>query len=290
MNLRRLALFAWIAACFTAAFTAVTPFTSVHAQETPEGHQDRQAAAAEGITGTMVVLFMRGPGPTIEIEDAASVMKPGDSDSVRAVVDSMFKVPGMYRMPDMMAAVVKQRIIDAQTAYLVGKSTGVTDSAVVDAINMLATTFQTPDYGMVSLLQVQFVRGRLASTMPMLFKPVNPDLKIGEPNVPMSPVQALFVMSVLIDQKIQNGGFQLSPTDWDRDVYPRAMEQERARQELRRRIESGDVQPRFELRGSLGIGTARLDLLRLLQQRILAMSVADGLKLFNETFARLGIP
>ena len=218
-------------------------------------------------------------------------MKAGDPDSVRAVVEAMFEVPGMYRMPDMMAAVVKQRIIDAQTAYLGGKATGVTDGAVVDAINMLVTTFQTPEYGMVSLLEVQFVRGRLASTMPMLFRPVNPDLKIGEPNVPMSPVQALFVMSVLIDQKIQNGGFQLSPTEWDRDVYPRAMEQERSRQELKRRIESGEVQvqPRFELRGSLGISRARLDLLRILQQRILAMSVADGLKLFNETFARLGI-
>ena len=99
----------------------------------------------------LVVLFMRAP--TKEIEDAASAMKPGDSDSVRAVVESMFKVPGMYRMPDMMAAVVKQRIIDAQTAYLGGKTTGVTDGAVVDAINMLATTFQTPEYGMVSLLR-----------------------------------------------------------------------------------------------------------------------------------------
>ena len=286
MNLPRLALFAWIATCFAAAFTAVTPLTSVYAQASA-GQEEPQAVGAEGITGTMVVLFMRGP--TTEIEDAASGMKAGDPDSVRAVVEVMFEVPGMYRMPDMMAAVVKQRIIDAQTAYLGGKNTGVTDGALVDAINMLATTFQTPDYGMVSLLQVQFVRGRLASTMPILFKPVKPDLKIGEPNVPMSPMQAIFVISVLIDQKIQNGDFQLSPAEWDRDVYPRAMEQERARQELNRRIESGEVQPRFELRGSLSISTAHLDLLRLLQQHILAMSVADGLKLFNDTFARLGM-
>lgn len=104
MNLLRLALFVWIATCFTAAFAAVTP---VHAQETPEGHQAPQASGAVGITGTMVVLFMRGP--TIEIEDAASAMKAGDSDSIRAVVEAMFKFPGMYRLPDIMAAVVKQR-------------------------------------------------------------------------------------------------------------------------------------------------------------------------------------
>jgi hypothetical protein len=217
-------------------------------------------------------------------------MKPGDQDSIRAVVEAMFKVPGMYRMPDIMAAVVKQRLIDAQRAYFDGKITGTTDSAVVDAINTLATAFETPDYGSVSLLQVQYLRSKLASLMPMLFKPVTPDLKVGEPNVPMSPVQAIFVMSILMDQKIQNGDFQLPPAEWDRDVYPRAMEQERARQELQRRIESGEVQVQYKYEFKVGALThADGTLLMLLQQRILAMSVADGLKLFNETFARLGV-
>ena len=168
----------------------------------------------------------------------------------------------------------------------------VTDAAVVDAINTLATRSRSPDYGRVSLLQVQFIRGNFASTMPMLFKPVKPDLKVGEPNVPMSPLQAIFVMSVLIDQKIQNGDFQLSPAEWDRDVYPRAMEQERARQELQRRIASGEVQVQATFKLGVTVGALTHPdgtLLRLLQQRILAMSVADGLKLFNDTFARLGI-
>lgn len=160
-----------------------------------------------------------------------------------------------------------------------------------DALNLLATSFEAPDYARVSLLQVQFVRSKLASSMPTLFKPVTPDLKVNEPNVPMSPAQAIFLISVLIDQKIQNANYQLAPADWDRDVYPRAMEQESASQELQRRIKSGEVQvqPRFELKAGLLAVRGRGDLLRLLQQRILAMSVADGLKLFNQTFARLGI-
>jgi hypothetical protein len=235
------------------------------------------------------VLFMRAP--TEAIEGAASAMKAEDSESIRALVEAMFTNPGMYRMPDIMAAIVKQRLIDAETAYLNGKTAGVTEGAVVDALNMLATSFEAPDYGRVSQLQVQFVRSRLAALMPMLFKPVTPALKTNEPNVPMSAVQAIFLISVLIDQKIQNGNYQVAPAEWDRDIYPRAMEQERARQELQRRIEAGEVNvgARFELKAGLSATQARGDLLRLLQQRISAMSVADGLKLFNQTFARLGI-
>lgn len=236
-----------------------------------------------------VMLFL--PGPNKPIEDAASAMTLGNSDSIRAVVEAMFKLP-RYRMPEVMAAVVKQRLLDAETAYLDGKSAGVTDGAVVDALNSLATAFETPDYGRVSLLQVQYVRGRLTSGVaPTLFKPNQPDLFVGAANVPMSPLQAFFLMAVLIEQKLRNGAYQVPPADWDRDVYPRAVEQERARAELQRRIAAGEVQVQtgYELRAGLSISQADGTLLMLLQQRIAAMSVPEGLKLFNETFARLGI-
>jgi hypothetical protein len=49
-------------------------------------------------------------------------MKAGDSDSVRAIVEAIVNFPRVYRMPDIMAAVVKQRLIDAQMVYLDGKT------------------------------------------------------------------------------------------------------------------------------------------------------------------------
>jgi hypothetical protein len=214
---------------------------------------------------------------------AAMTMTPGDKDSIRAVVEAMFKT-WQFRLPEMMDAAVKQRLIDAQVAYFNGKTQGVTDGAVLDAFNALATAFETPDYGRVSLLQVQFVRGRLADLVPTLFKQVNPDL-----DVPMSPLEALYLMAALIEQKIENEAYQVPPAEWDRDVYPRAIEQDRARKELQRRIASGEEQPKYELRGRVTAEHKQGDLQWLIQQRILAMSVMDGLKLFNETFARLGI-
>ena len=58
------------------------------------------------------------------------MVKPGDLDSIRGVVEAIFKFPRMYRMPDIMAAVVKQRLIDAQAAYFDGKTAGIVDGAV----------------------------------------------------------------------------------------------------------------------------------------------------------------
>ena len=216
-------------------------------------------------------------------------MKPGDLGSIRAVVDVIFAFPRQYRMPDVMAAIIKQRLIDAQTAYFDGKTAGTVDAAVVDAINSLATTFDTPDYARVSLLQVQYMRNLLATGMPMLFKPATPDLEVGGPNIPMSPLQAIFVMSLLIDQKMQNPDYQKPPAEWDRDVYPTLMRQDEARLELMRRIKAGEI-PKGEPQYRVIVGPPfDGSLFFQLQRQIAAMSVADGLKLFNETFARLGI-
>jgi hypothetical protein len=223
--------------------------------------------------------------PYTTIEDTASAMKPGDKDSVRAAAEAVFKLPQVYPMPDVMAAVVKQRLIDAQMAYLGGKSVGVVDGAVVDAINALATAFDAPDYAWVSLLQVQFIRSGTAAFMP-IFMRSSPDAKLDEPNPPMSPLQAIVIIGALIDQKLINPDYHAAPAEWDRDFYPRLVAAMRARQELQRRIAAGEVQPKYE--GRLVAGGPN-EFETHVRQRIIAMSVADGLKLFNETFARLGI-
>jgi hypothetical protein len=276
----RRAFLSWVSTGFYAAI-----FASAHAQDQ---EPQRQPQSRDQLIANAALLIMPGPTPSKEVEDAASAITPGNSDSIRALVEAVFKF-SRFQAPEVMVAVVKQRLIDAQTAYLEGTNAGVSDGAVVDALNALATAFETPDYARVSLLQVQFVRSRLASLMPMLFKPVRPDLQVGEANTAMSPVQGLFLMSIVIDQKTQNANYQLAPVDWDRDMYPRAIAQERAMSELRQRIAAGGVQTRGELRSNLSIEHVDGKLMFLLQQRIAAMSVADGLKLFNETFARLGI-
>jgi hypothetical protein len=244
-----------------------------------------QAAISEA---PQVSGFLRFGGPYQQIEVAASAMRPGDSDSIRAVVEEIVNYARYYRMPDVMAAIVKQRLIDAQRDYFAGKNAGAVDGAIVDAINALAIAFDTPGYARVSLLEVQFLRSRAVSAMPYLMRSA-PDTKLGEADPPMSPLQAIWLMSLLIDQKIDNPDYQAIPADWDRDYYPKLLEKAQAFEDLRRRIAAGEVNTQSKYAFLVG-GTPRSPELRfLLARRVREMSVADGLKLFNETFARLGI-
>jgi hypothetical protein len=216
-------------------------------------------------------------------------MKPGDADSVRAVTEAIFAVPRIYQMPMVMAAVVKQRLIDAQIAYLNGKTAGTPESGVVDALNGVVVQFQMPDYGMVSLLQVQLMRMSFGFLMPEFMRSsAGPDIEPGQPNPPMSPLQAIATTAGLIDQKLLAPDYQVPPAEWDRDKYPVLLQRLRAAQELRRRIAAGETPPKPS--GRLEVFTVGPENLQsILRQRIATMSVADGLKLFNDTFARLGI-
>ena len=65
-------------------------------------------------------------------------MKADDPKSVRAVADAIFKIPRPYPMPEVMADVAKQRLIDAQIAYLNEKTTGTLEGSVVDALNTIS--------------------------------------------------------------------------------------------------------------------------------------------------------
>ena len=216
MDVPRRTLLCLIAAYITAGVTRI------HCQDQPSTNQ-KPASDSPSAKGAPY------PRPYQAIENAASAtQKVGDAKTVRELVERLFADPSIYRMPEVMAAVVKQRLIDAQIAYLDRKASGVIEGAVVDAMNALATTFDAPDYAMVSTLQLRFLRNRMASGMPVFMGSV-PEAKADEPNSPMSPLQAMFLMSVLINQQRLNPDDQVPPVEWDRDFYPRLLEQASSR-------------------------------------------------------------
>jgi hypothetical protein len=76
----------------------------------------------------------------------------------------------------------------------------------------------------------------MAELMPVLMHSA-PNTKIDEANPPMSPLQAIFIMGLLIDQKVGDPDYQVAPAEWDRDVYPRLLAQLQQRQEVKRRAQ-----------------------------------------------------
>ena len=280
MTLPRRSFLTWLTGLFAALFT------KARAQTQPPSAQPAQAGQPSQLAQNPPFSSL---GPYQAIEDAASSMKPGDVQSIRAVVEAIFNVPRFYQVPEIMAAVAKQRLIDAQVAYLKGKTPGTQEASVVDALNTLATKLELPESGMVSPLQVQLVRASFGSLMPVfMHSDSGPEIKLGEPNPPMSPLQTIVTAAGLIDRKIIMPDYQAPPAEWDRDVYPRLAEQERALQEYRRRIAAGETRPQVKARLTLrSIGPDNLQMV--VRRRISSMSVADGLKQFNQTFTQLGL-
>jgi hypothetical protein len=270
----RRAILGRLAAVFAAAVVGI------HAQD--------QLPPTTGLSGQFSPPANRFPraGPYQAIEDAAALMKPGDPASLRAVAEAILAFPRIYTVPAMIAGVVKQRMIDTQNNYWAGKNAGTPDGAMVEAINTLASSLDMPDYARISLLQVQFFRGSLASQMPVFMRTV-PETVLDAPNPPMSPFQVLFLLPFLIDQKLINPDYQAPPAEWDRDFYPRLLRQARTSEELRRRIAAGEVKPQF--RASVRMSEAKPNFEMSVRQRISRMSVSQRLRLFDDTWARLGI-
>jgi hypothetical protein len=276
MNLPRRSFLTWLTGLFAAVFTRARARTQPPSAQPPQAGPPSQRVQSPPLPRI---------GPYQSIEDAASLMKPEDVQSIRAVVETIFNVPHFYRVPEIMAAVAKQRLIDAQVAYLKGKTAGTQEASVVDALNTLATKLELPDSAMVSLLQVQLLRVSLSSPMPVFMRSDSgPEIKLGEPNPPMSPLQTIVTAAGLIDQKLANPDYQGSPAEWDRDVYPRLAEQQQALQDYRRRIAAGEIQPQERGQLKFGLTGSSNNLLGIVLRRVSSMSVADGLKQFNQTF------
>jgi hypothetical protein len=280
MNLPRRSFLSWVSGLFVAAFSRADAQTQLPSAQPPQAEQPSQPAQNP---------LLARIAPYQAVENATSVMKPDDVESVRAVVEAIFNVPRIYQIPEILADVAKQRLMDAQIAYLRGKTAGAQEASVVDALNTLAIQFELPEYGMVSLLQVQVVRVSLGSLMPVfMHSDSGPEIALGEPNPPMSPLQAIVTAAGLIDRKLGSPDYQVPPAEWDRDVYPRLAEQERAAQEYRRRIAAGKIKPQLKARLTFRV-IGPDNLLTIVRRGISSMSLADGLKRFDQTFAQLGI-
>ena len=280
MNLTRRTFLSWIPAGLCAA-----TFGKFRIQDKPRTEQPSQAGQP---VQSPQPAALPGLAADLAIENAASLMKRDDPQSVRAVVEAIFKFRHSYQVPEVIASVVKQRLINAQIAYLDGRTAGTAEGNVVDALNRLTVEFALPAYGAVSLLQVQLTRVRCGTTMPVFMRSnTGLDIKLGEPNPPMSPLQTIETIATLIDEKLLAPDFQVPPAEWDRDVYPRLAEQQRVAEEVRRRIAAGEVQSQMKARMTL-VSTSD-DLRHAIQRRISSMPVADGLKQFNQTLTQLGI-
>jgi hypothetical protein len=147
---------------------------------------------------------------------------PDDEQSVRSLADGVLSFPRPYpRLDAQIEELIKSRLAQAEIKYRHGSEHGVQEADIVALLNEFADKLQLPPYAKTSISQLRVLRMRLALAEPkfMGLGLARQDSKVGDSlNTEMSPLQGLHLIETLIDQKVGNPEFQVSPGDWDKNL------------------------------------------------------------------------
>jgi len=158
------------------------------------------------------------------IDEKARKARDSDEASIRELADEVFASSHFGEMTTGILEKIKERVITHEVKYRQNKK-GIKEKNVVNMVNELADKAGAPEYAKTSPLQVRSLRARLMIGYPNFISPANAvgkkglHKKVGTPmNPEMSPLEAVFVAGVLLEQKMINEEFQHSPQEWEKKL------------------------------------------------------------------------
>ncbi|SRR6266581_2711436 len=225
------------------------------------------------------------------IEEKALLAKPEDPDSIRAlatdVLDYQMRFP---RMPAALESTVKERLVRAEIAYRQGSGPGVEEQNIVYLVDFLSEKFGTPGYSKTSPRQVRVLRMSLLRWAPVFMGQgmTRADMHIGDSiNATLSPLQSVYLIIHVIDHKIWDADFQLTPAEWEKDQYSKSMERWKT---LRETTQSGQSRPQGPIvQTVVRANPKHRQMVDALTQHASSMGLADISVLFDRAFKILGI-
>jgi hypothetical protein len=229
-----------------------------------------------------------------QLEAKARAAKNGDQGSVRALADQIFdQWNGFGQVPAELTDPIKERLVRAEVDYRQGKSPGVEEANIVEMNNALVGELGMPDYMKLGLQQVRELRLSTLTLTPffMGMGMTRKNMKVGEKmNSTMSPLQAAHLVTFLVQQKLINPDFQLTPQDWNARRYEQHMQQWKAYQQA---LASGgslatdqaNPQPQLVLREN----PKKREILAVFENAQATMTLDDALQLVDGALDTLGI-
>jgi hypothetical protein len=156
--------------------------------------------------------------PIDRVNEKARAARGGDEDAVRELTDAVFNtavdeddVIGDATKP------LKERVLRAEMEYRKGKRKGVAEIEVVKVINGLAKKYGAPDYAKTDQREVRELRMSMLLTEGDFVARGRNDGK-GKPKKKkgdtigseMSPLEAVYVTTDMLKQKLYNEDYQLT--------------------------------------------------------------------------------
>ena len=156
------------------------------------------------------------------LDDAASGLTNGGG--VAELASAVFGMPhqpeiSSRQMPGAVTALLQNRFASAESAFWEGRHPGVKESDLVSALNRLATAMALPAWAQVTQVQLRNVRMRMFLPNPRFMGLKMSHKSAGQPariSPVISPLQAYHLAMTMIDVKLQNPYYQVTPEEWDR--------------------------------------------------------------------------
>jgi hypothetical protein len=176
----------------------------------------RQVVYSLIISATMMVTAeaqMHNPSSARErikaIDSYAPTLAGTDTATVAQYTADVLQVTSLRNLNPPL----RDRCRRAEQDYRTGLRPAVTEAQVVAAVNKLGYELSLPGFTPTNLRQVRAVRFLMLPTLPNLLSSPTRD----EHNLftqEMSPIGAVYLASLIIEQKAMNIGFQMAPDAW----------------------------------------------------------------------------
>jgi hypothetical protein len=152
------------------------------------------------------------------IELKAQQADPNNRQSIRDLAHEILVSPHFHHVPDPVSIFLEDKLTDAEIEFRNHNGHAVSETQLVELMSWMADKFRMPSYLRTTAAQVRTLRMRLAIASPLLMGSTlaGQEVKIGgQIRTKMSPLQAMHLLNVLIDQKIANPDYQDPSIDID---------------------------------------------------------------------------
>ena len=209
----------------------------------------------------------------------------GGETEVRALADEIFTSYQFNEAPAGVSDNIKERLVRAEISYRGGKGQqGISDASIVRAVNYLVHILGAPAYARTNVFELRRMKaGILPYTADLQARSRAEQLTSGVINSAndatrpsMSPLEATFFMTVLVQQKQFNSEYQLTQEEY---VQLHGGE----------RQPKSDKQFRSEMQSRKGDSTRSDELEKTVEKRASKMTLSEMVNLPQELMYVLGI-
>lgn len=155
------------------------------------------------------------PHPLAAINQKARDARTGNQTAAEDLVGEIIRVAGFENeLVGFTSNTIKERVGRAESRYRLGQAAGIPEAKIVRTINGLARNFNLPAFARTNLYEVRKLRLELLPNLPQIItrktQGIQP-LTTGDGLEPrMSPAEAVLVLSLMVQQKLNNQEYQMT--------------------------------------------------------------------------------